>query len=68
MYNKTEIANTQTLNNKVDSNILENPVTLYLKNKIHSVIKPNNINLQRNLSIPVFLHLNFPLCISMEKS
>ena len=48
LYNKTEIANTQTLNNKVDSNILENPVTLYLKNKIHSVIKPNNSKLSNN--------------------
>ena len=48
LYNKTEITNTQTLNNKVDSNILENPVTLYLKNKIHSVIKPNNSKLSNN--------------------
>ena len=48
MYNKTEITNAQTSNNKVDSNILENPITLYLKNKIHSVIKSNNSKLSNN--------------------
>ena len=48
LYDKSVITNTQTSNNKTNNNSFENPITLYLKNKIHSVINANKPKLSNN--------------------